>query len=60
MRNSKEGSHMKPKVVVVGAGYWGKNLIRNFFELGALGAICDNNELLNANYNPGSGLKIEK
>lgn len=51
---------MKPKVVVVGAGYWGKNLIRNFFELGALGAICDNNELLNANYNPGSGLKIEK
>ena len=41
---------MKPKVVVVGAGYWGKNLIRNFFELGALGAICDSNELLKASY----------
>ena len=45
-----EGSHMKPKVAVVGAGYWGKNLIRNFFELGALGAICDSNELLKASY----------
>ena len=41
---------MSVKVAVIGAGYWGKNLIRNFFELGALGAICDNNELLNANY----------
>jgi len=29
------------KVAVVGAGYWGKNLIRNFDSLGALGAICD-------------------
>ena len=24
-------------------GYWGKNLVRNFFELGALSAICDSN-----------------
>lgn len=30
------------KVAVVGAGYWGKNLIRNFDALGVLGAICDN------------------
>ncbi|MEN6374491.1 MAG: Gfo/Idh/MocA family oxidoreductase [Smithella sp.] len=30
-------------VAVVGAGYWGKNLIRNFSELGALKAICDEN-----------------
>lgn len=29
------------KVAVVGAGYWGKNLVRNFFELGALSGICD-------------------
>ena len=29
------------KVAVVGSGYWGKNLIRNFHALGALGAICD-------------------
>lgn len=41
---------MIPKVAVVGAGYWGKNLIRNFYELGALTAICDSNDLLRANY----------
>ena len=29
------------KVAVVGAGYWGKNLVRNFNSLGALGVICD-------------------
>lgn len=37
---------MNPKVAVVGAGYWGKNLVRNFYELGNLAAICDGNELL--------------
>lgn len=33
----------KPKmnVAVVGVGYWGKNLVRNFYELGALAALCD-------------------
>jgi len=31
----------KVKVAVVGVGYWGKNLVRNFHELGALGALCD-------------------
>jgi UDP-2-acetamido-3-amino-2,3-dideoxy-glucuronate N-acetyltransferase len=29
------------KVAVVGVGYWGKNLVRNFRELGALEALCD-------------------
>src|ERR1044072_5239062 len=29
------------KVAVVGVGYWGKNLVRMFRELGALGALCD-------------------
>ena len=28
----------------MGAGNWGKNLIRNFFELNALKVICDKNE----------------
>lgn len=28
-------------IAVVGGGYWGPNLIRNFDALGALGAICD-------------------
>jgi UDP-2-acetamido-3-amino-2,3-dideoxy-glucuronate N-acetyltransferase len=29
------------RVAAVGCGYWGKNLVRNFAELGALTAICD-------------------
>jgi len=29
------------QVAVVGTGYWGKNLIRNFHDLGALKAVCD-------------------
>lgn len=32
---------MTLRVAVVGAGYWGKNLLRNFQELGALEAICE-------------------
>lgn len=28
-------------LALVGAGYWGKNLARNFHSLGALAAICD-------------------
>lgn len=32
------------KVAVIGCGYWGKNLVRNFYELGVLGAIFDANE----------------
>lgn len=31
----------RTKVAVVGVGYWGKNVVRNFNELGALGALCD-------------------
>lgn len=30
-----------PKVAVVGCGYWGKNLVRNFHALGALAVVCD-------------------
>ncbi len=29
-------------VAVVGCGYWGRNLVRNFRELGALQLVCDN------------------
>ena len=32
---------MSTKVAVVGVGYWGKNLARNFAQLGALHAVCD-------------------
>ena len=31
----------RPRIAVVGIGYWGKNLVRNFHELGALAALCD-------------------
>lgn len=33
-----------PSVGVVGCGYWGKNLVRNFHELGSLAAVCDSNQ----------------
>ena len=32
------------KVGVVGCGYWGKNLVRNFARLGALAMVCDGAE----------------
>jgi len=34
------GGH-KTGIAVIGAGYWGKNLVRNFHTLGALRVICD-------------------
>lgn len=39
-----------PSVAVVGVGYWGKNLVRNFHELGALGALCDERSAVEAKY----------
>jgi UDP-2-acetamido-3-amino-2,3-dideoxy-glucuronate N-acetyltransferase len=33
-------------VAVIGTGYWGKNLVRNFYQLGSLKLICDKNEAL--------------
>jgi len=30
-----------PKVTVIGCGHWGKNLVRNFHQLGALAGVCD-------------------
>lgn len=33
---------MKPiTVAVIGCGYWGRNLARNFHDLGALHTLCD-------------------
>jgi UDP-2-acetamido-3-amino-2,3-dideoxy-glucuronate N-acetyltransferase len=41
-RQIKGKSSMTEKnVAVIGAGYWGKNLVRNFHELGVLKTICD-------------------
>jgi UDP-2-acetamido-3-amino-2,3-dideoxy-glucuronate N-acetyltransferase len=30
-----------PRIACVGCGYWGRNLVRNFHQLGALAALCD-------------------
>lgn len=34
----------RPSIAVIGSGYWGKNLVRNYHQLGALALICDKNE----------------
>ena len=40
IKNMMQGAS-KPGIAVVGMGYWGKNLVRNFHELGALRVLCD-------------------
>jgi len=37
-------SKKKPPIAVIGSGYWGKNLVRNFHQLGVLKLICDKNK----------------
>ena len=34
---------MNKNIAVIGYGYWGRNLVRNFAELGALDTVCDTN-----------------
>lgn len=33
-----------PSIAVFGCGYWGQNLVRNFYQLGALRLVCDPSE----------------
>ena len=35
-----------PMVAVIGSGYWGKNLVRNFYNLNSLKLVSDKNEIL--------------
>jgi UDP-2-acetamido-3-amino-2,3-dideoxy-glucuronate N-acetyltransferase len=42
MKKTKDRN--QPGVAVVGPGYWGRNLVRNYAELGVLKLICDKNE----------------
>lgn len=42
--------HRKPRLAVVGVGYWGKNLVRNFHALGSLEALCDASDSAEAHY----------
>ena len=44
------------KVAVIGCGHWGKNLLRNFAELGALSAVCDPNNTLAAKFSSQYGV----
>ena len=41
---------MKKNIAVIGCGHWGKNLVRNFSELGALAAVCDPNDQVAQSY----------
>ena len=41
MSNDLNSNTSFPRVAVLGCGAWGKNLVRNFAELGALTAVCD-------------------
>lgn len=41
--NSTKPKATPGNIAVVGCGYWGQNLVRNFAELGALHTICDSN-----------------
>ena len=41
---------MKKNIAIVGCGYWGKNLVRNFSELGALYSVSDTNAETANNY----------
>lgn len=38
------------KIAIVGCGYWGKNFVRNFSELGVLYCICEPNEKIAKNF----------
>lgn len=42
--SNASGAKEAVRVSVVGAGFWGKNLVRNFHVLGALEMVCDVNE----------------
>jgi len=37
-------------IAIIGSGYWGKNLVRNFSDLGVLHSICDKNESVLAHF----------
>ena len=47
----------KINLAVVGCGEWGKNLIRNFFELGVLFSVCDENDKIAKKYSQKYNIK---
>ena len=47
-----------PQVAVIGCGYWGKNLVRNFHQLGALAAVSDANAECAARHGEQYGARV--
>jgi len=48
-------------LALIGAGYWGRNLARNFHELGALAMVCDSSdEVLAAQSKACPGIRLTK
>jgi UDP-2-acetamido-3-amino-2,3-dideoxy-glucuronate N-acetyltransferase len=48
-------------LALIGAGYWGRNLARNFHELGALAMVCDaSDEVLAAQSAACPGIRVTK
>jgi UDP-2-acetamido-3-amino-2,3-dideoxy-glucuronate N-acetyltransferase len=45
-----ETSINPPSIAIIGSGYWGKNLVRIFHDLGVLRLICDKNESILADF----------
>jgi UDP-2-acetamido-3-amino-2,3-dideoxy-glucuronate N-acetyltransferase len=46
------------RIAVIGCGHWGKNLVRNFAELGCLEAVADNNAVVAAALAKTHGCKV--
>ena len=46
-------THIQPDLALIGGGYWGKNLARNFHALGSLHTLCDVNEATLAAFQEG-------
>lgn len=37
-------TYNRKNIAVIGTGYWGKNLVRNYHDIGALKLVCDKNK----------------
>jgi len=49
-RDAHAAQTSNPCIAVIGSGYWGKNLVRNYHQLGALSLICDSSETTLASF----------
>ena len=50
MTTDAASSKSTPRIAVIGSGYWGKNLVRNFNQIGALAMVCDRSEVILKNF----------